>query len=58
MDGPMESALYGAPRVDPSLLRHIPMFSASVMLGEKTPEKAGGLVRPSVIPVRRRLRLT
>ena len=35
MEGPMESAPYGPPRVDPSLLRHIPLFSASVMLGEK-----------------------
>ena len=39
MEGPMESAPYGPPRVDPSLLRHIPLFSASVMLGENTPEK-------------------
>ena len=35
MEGPMESAPYGPPRVDPSLLRHIPLFWASVMLGEK-----------------------
>ena len=41
MKGPMESAPYGPPRVESSLLRHIPLFSASVMLGEKTPEKGG-----------------
>ena len=46
MDGPMESAPYGPPRVDPSLLRHIPLFSASVMLGEKTPEKGSGIGAP------------
>ena len=39
MEGPMESARYGPPRVDPSSLRHIPLFFASVMLGQKTPEK-------------------
>ena len=39
MEGRMESAPYGPPQVDPSLLRHISLFSASVMLGEKTPEK-------------------
>ena len=39
MEGPMESAPYGPPRVDPPLLRHIPIFSADVMLGEKTPVK-------------------
>ena len=42
MEGPMESAPYGLPRVDPSLFWHIPPFSASVMLGEKTPKKARG----------------
>ena len=46
MEGPMESAPYGPPRVDPSLLRHIPLFSASVMLGEKTPEKGSGIGTP------------
>ena len=46
MEGPMESAPYGPPRVDPSLLRHIPLFSASVMLGEKTPEKGSGTGTP------------
>ena len=50
MEGPMESAPYGPPRVDPSLLllilRHIPLFSATVMLGEKTPEKGLGIVTP------------
>ena len=47
MEGPMESAPYGPPRVDPSLLRHIPLFSASVMLGEKTPEKGSGIGTPN-----------
>ena len=46
MKGPMESAPYGPPQVDPSLLRHIPLFSASVMLGEKTPEKGSGIGTP------------
>ena len=46
MEGPMESAPYGTPRVDPSLLRHIPLFSASVMLGEQTPEKGSGIGTP------------
>ena len=46
MEGPMESAPYGPPRVDPSLLRHIQLFSASVMLGEKTPEKGSGIGTP------------
>ena len=46
MDGHMELAPYGPPRVDPSLLRHIPLFSASVMLREKTPEKRSGIGRP------------
>ena len=46
MEGPMESAPYGPPRVDPSLLRHIPLFTASVMLGEKTPEKGPGTGTP------------
>ena len=43
MEGPMKSAPYGPPRVDPSLLRHIPLFSASVMVREKTPEKGSGI---------------
>ena len=30
----------------PSLLRHIPIFSASVMLGKKTPEKGSGICTP------------
>ena len=47
MEGPMESAPYGPPRVDPSLLRHIPLFSASVMLGEKTPEEGSGIGTPN-----------
>ena len=46
MEGPMDLAPYGPPRVDPSLLRHIPLFSASVMLGEKTPEKGSGIGTP------------
>ena len=46
MEGPMESAPYGPPRVDPSLLRHIPLFTASIMLGEKTPEKGSGIGTP------------
>ena len=46
MEGPMELAPYGPPRVDPSLLRHISLFSASVMLGEKTPEKGSGIGTP------------
>ena len=46
MEGPMESAPYGPPRVDPSLSRHIPLFLASVMLGEKTPEKGSGIGTP------------
>ena len=46
MEGPMESASYGPPQVDPSLLRHISLFSASLMLGEKTPEKASGIGTP------------
>ena len=43
----MESVPYGPPRVDPSLLRHIPLFSASVMLGENTPEKGSGIGTPN-----------
>ena len=46
VEGPMESAPYGLPRVDPSLLRHIPLFSATVMLGEKTPENGSGIGTP------------
>ena len=46
MEGPMESAPYGPPRADPSLLPHIPLFSASDMLGEKTPEKDSGIGTP------------
>ena len=46
MGGPMESAPYGPPRVDPSLLRQIQLFSASVMLGKKTPEKGSGIGTP------------
>ena len=46
MERPMGSAPYGPPRVDPPLFRHIPLFSASVMLGEKTPEKGSGIGTP------------
>ena len=46
MEGLMESAPYGPPRVDPSLLRRIPLFSASVMLGEKMPGKGSGIGTP------------
>ena len=46
MEGPMESVPYGPPRVDPSFLRHIPLFSASVTLGEKTSEKGSGIGTP------------
>ena len=46
MEGPMESAPYGPPRVIPSLLRRIPLFSCSVMLGQKTPEKGSGIGTP------------
>ena len=46
MEGPMESAPYGPPRVDPSLLGHIPLYLASVMLGEQTPEKGSGISTP------------
>ena len=43
MEGPMVWAPCRLPRVDPSLLRHIPLFSASVMLKEKTPKKGSGI---------------
>ena len=46
MEGPMESVRYGPPRVDPPFLRHIPPFTASVMLGERTPEKGSGIDTP------------
>ena len=46
MEGPMASALYGPPRPHPSLLRHIPHFPASVMFGEKAPEKGSGIGTP------------
>ena len=42
----MESAPYGPPRVDPSLSRHIPLFSASVILWGTTPEKGSGIGTP------------
>ena len=42
----MESAQNSPPRFDPSLLRHIPLFSASVMLGGKRPEKGSGTGTP------------
>ena len=46
LEGPMESAPYGPPMVDPSLSRHLPHILASVMLGEKTPEKGSGIDTP------------
>ena len=46
MEAPMESVPYGPPQVDLSRLRHIPTFCASVMLGEKTPEKGSGTGTP------------
>ena len=46
MEGNMEPAPYGPPQVDPSLFRHIPLFSTSVVLGEKTPEKVSGIGTP------------
>ena len=50
MEGPMELAMElangGPPRVDLSLLRHIPSFTASLMLGEKTPENSSGTCAP------------
>ena len=46
MEGPMESAPCWPPRGETSLLRHIPLFLASVMLGEKTPEKGSGIGTP------------
>ena len=42
----MESQHYGPPRVHPSLFKHIALFSASVMLGKKTPEKGSGIGTP------------
>ena len=48
MEGAIEMAPYGPPRVGPSLLRHIPLFSASVMLEEKTPEKGSGIGTPKL----------
>ena len=47
MQVPMDSAPYGTPRVDPSLLRHIALFLASVMMGEKTLEKGLGIGTPN-----------
>ena len=46
MEGRMESAPYGPPRTEPPLLRHIPLFSATVMLREKTPGKGSGTGTP------------
>ena len=46
MQGPVGSASYGPPRVDPSFLRHNPLFSASVMFGERTPENGLGIGTP------------
>ena len=46
MDGPLELAPDGPPRVVPSLLRHIPLFSTSVLPGGKTPDKGSGTGTP------------
>ena len=46
MEGPMDSVRYGLQRVDPSLLRHIPLFSANFLRGETTPEKGSGIDTP------------
>ena len=43
-----ESIPYGPPRVDPGVLPFTPEFSASVMLGEKTPEKGSGIGTPEL----------
>ena len=43
----MELAPYGPRRVDPSLLRHILLFSASVMLGKTTLEKGSAIGTPN-----------
>ena len=48
MKGPMEAAPYCPPRVDPSLFRHIPLFSASVTLRENKPEKGSGIGTPEL----------
>ena len=54
MEGPMESAAYVPPQVDPSLLRHIP-FSWPVSCWERRRrKKAREMVLPSVIPVKGR----
>ena len=39
---------YGSARVDPGVLPFIPEFSASVMLGAKTPEKCSGMGSPKL----------
>ena len=54
INGPMKSAPYGPQLVDPSLFRHIPLFSASVLVGEKTPENVLGIGMPKVAKVPRR----
>ena len=46
MQRPIEFGFILTPRADPSLLRHIPLLSASVMLEEKTPEKSSRIGRP------------
>ena len=40
MEGPMESAPYGPPRVDPLLLRHIPLFLQLSCWGRRRRKKA------------------
>ena len=46
MEGSITLAPYGPPRGDPSLFRHIRLYSASVMPREKKPEKGLGIGTP------------
>ena len=46
LEGPMELAPYGLPWIHRSMLRHIPLLSASVMLEGKAPEKGSGIGTP------------
>ena len=41
-EAPIESAPYGPSRIDPSLLRHIPILTTFVMLGEERSEEGLG----------------
>ena len=56
MVGPMESAPYLPPRVDPSLLRQSHYFRQVSCWGRRRRKKVRALVRPSRMPVRRLLR--